>query len=419
MLADAEIKRVLQNTKILASSPDFVLPQLIGALEEIAVKAGQVIFEKGDPGTAMYIVVEGQMRVHEGDLFLNYLAKGDVFGEMAALDSEVRSASVTAEVDSILLRLDGETLYNLMADRIEIVRAIIQGLCHHLRNRVQDLSDGFQYQQSLERELEIGRQIQASFLPEELPQPPGWQIGAYLKPAREVAGDFYDVFTLTQDTKLAVIIGDVCDKGVGSALFMTLFRSLLRAMANLNPSTGRISPAPIGPDPDRSRSVWASSAARLKNAVTETNNYVAYTHGRAVRFTTLFFGLIDPVSGAMVYINGGHEPPLILGSAGVKARLMPTGPVVGIFPELDYEIRETKLEPGDTLFLYTDGVTDVRNAAGEFFGESRLLSLLSQPVASAEELLSQIESKLLAHMVGASQFDDITMLVVKRSDKSV
>jgi sigma-B regulation protein RsbU (phosphoserine phosphatase) len=306
-------------------------------------------------------------------------------------------------------------LYNLMAGRIEIVRAIIQGLCQHLRNRVQDLSDGFQYQQALERELEIGRQIQASFLPEELPQPPGWQIAAYLKPAREVAGDFYDVFTLSQETKLAVIIGDVCDKGVGSALFMTLFRSLLRAMANLNLSTGRIDLAPVVPGPDRPGPALASSAARLKNAVVQTNNYVAHTHGRAVRFTSLFFGLIDPASGALVYINGGHEPPFILGPVGVKTRLKPTGPVVGIFPELDYEIRETRLEPGDTLFLFTDGVTDVQDSAGEFFGEARLLSLLAQPVSSADDLLSQIESKLLAHMAAASQFDDITMLAVKRS----
>jgi sigma-B regulation protein RsbU (phosphoserine phosphatase) len=415
MLADAEIKAVLQNTKILTTLPDVVLAQLASALEEVAVKAGQVIFEKGDLGTAMYIVAEGQMRVHEDDLFLNHLSKGDVFGEMAALDSDVRSASVTAEVDSVLLRLDGALLYNLMSDRIEMVRAIIHGLCQHLRNRVQDLSDGFQYQQTLERELEIGRQIQASFLPEELPQPPGWQIAAYLKPAREVAGDFYDVFTLSQETKLAVIIGDVCDKGVGSALFMTLFRSLLRAMANLNSSTGRIDLSPVGSDPDRPGSVLASSVARLKNAVVQTNNYVAHTHSRAVRFTTLFFGLIDPASGAMVYINGGHEPPIILGPAGVKARLQPTGPVVGIFPELDYEIRETLLEPGDTLFLYTDGVTDIQDSAGEFFGEARLLSLLVQPVSSADDLLNHIESNLLAHMGAASQFDDITMLAVKRS----
>jgi len=411
MLTPAEIKLILRNTSIFAGVPDHILAQVAETLEEISAKAGQVIFKRGDPGTSMYVLADGQVTVHEEDLVLNRLYKGDVFGEMAALDPDVRSASITAEVDSVLFRLDEAALYDLMSNQIEAVRAIIHVLCQRLRDRVQDSWDAFQYQKALERELEIGRQIQASFLPEELPQPPGWEIVAYLEPAREVAGDFYDAFILSQETKIAVIIGDVADKGVGAALFMTLFRSLLRAMANLNQMTGRIDLAGA----DQLQPAMTGSAARLKNAVVQTNNYVAHTHGRSVRFTTLFFGLMDPASGSLVYINAGHEPPFILGPGGVKARLRPTGPVIGIFPELDYPIQETRLAPGETLFLYTDGVTDLQSSAGEFFSEDRLLPLLTQPVSSAADLLGQIETGLRAHMAGANQFDDITMLAVRRA----
>jgi len=411
MLTPAEIKLILRNTSIFAGVPDHILAQVAETLEEISAKAGQVIFKRGDPGTSMYVLADGQVTVHEEDLVLNRLYKGDVFGEMAALDPDVRSASITAEVDSVLFRLDEAALYDLMSNQIEAVRAIIHVLCQRLRDRVQDSWDAFQYQKALERELEIGRQIQASFLPEELPQPPGWEIVAYLEPAREVAGDFYDAFILSQETKIAVIIGDVADKGVGAALFMTLFRSLLRAMANLNQMTGRIDLAGA----DQLQPAMTGSAARLKNAVVQTNNYVAHTHGRSVRFTTLFFGLMDPASGSLVYINAGHEPPFILGPGGVKARLRPTGPVIGIFPELDYPIQETRLAPGETLFLYTDGVTDLQSSAGEFFSEDRLLPLLTQPVSSAADLLGRIETGLRAHMAGANQFDDITMLAVRRA----
>lgn len=412
MLNPADIKLFLRNTSIFAGVPDHVLAQVVDTLEEISVKAGQVIFRKGDPGTSMYVLAEGQVCVHEEDLILNRLYKGDVFGEMAALDPDVRSATITAEVDSVLFRLDEAALYEVMSKQVEAVRAIVHVLCQRLRDRVQESWDAFQYQKALARELEIGRQIQAGFLPEELPQPPGWEIAAYLEPAREVAGDFYDVFILSQNTKIAVIIGDVADKGVGSALFMTLFRTLLRALANLNPTTGRIDLA----NADRLQAALTGSAARLKNAVVQTNNYVAHTHGRSVRFTTLFFGLIEPTTGRLVYINGGHEPPFILGPSGVKARLRPTGPVIGLFPELDYPIQETRLAPGETLFLYTDGVTDLQDSTGEFFGEDRLLPLLAPPIPSATGLLGRIEAGLQEHMAGANQFDDITMLAVRCVD---
>jgi serine phosphatase RsbU (regulator of sigma subunit) len=248
---------------------------------------------------------------------------------------------------------------------------------------------------SLERELEIGREIQKSFLPEELPRVAGWEIAALFRPARQVAGDFYDAFLLPSSGRICLVIADVCDKGVGAALFMALFRSLLRATA-----TGAAS----GPE----------AGTELLRTVRLTNDYIARTHGRSNMFATLFFGVLDPATGSLLYVNGGHEAPIHFGPGGAKSRLDPTGPAVGMMPDMPFEVRETRLEAGEGLLAFTDGVTDARGASG-LYGEGRLVALLGQPVASAAALLDAIEAGVLAHAAGSEQADDITLLAVLKT----
>jgi sigma-B regulation protein RsbU (phosphoserine phosphatase) len=243
-----------------------------------------------------------------------------------------------------------------------------------------------------EHELQISRQIQASFLPHELPQPPGWEIVADFHPAHEVGGDFYDAFYLKGGRKLYLVIADVCDKGVGAALFMALSRSLLRAFAEL-----------------------ATSEADLKSPIELTNAYILRNHMQANMFITLFFGVLDPATGLLTYVNGGHNPPVIIGSTGVKARLRPTGPAVGMFPDIEFKVQQVSLELGDILFAFTDGVTEARDANGRFFTEARLLQLLEQPASSAAALLNRIEESVRAHIAATNQYDDITMIAARRN----
>ncbi len=269
-----------------------------------------------------------------------------------------------------------------------------------------------------ERDLQIARRIQASFLPEELPQPPGWEIAACFHPARQVAGDFYDVFPLVQNRRVGLVIADVCDKGVGAALYMALFRTLVRAFAQQHYSLrwmDTLSDDWLTADPnERRRAIPSTGTTALRNAVRLTNNYIARTHGRANMFATLFFGVLNPANGSLVYVNGGHEPPVIVGSAGVKARLTPTGPAVGVLPDLDFDIREAQLAPGDILVAFTDGVTEARSPDRQFFTVQRLYSLLAEPAPSAAALLDRIEARVREHMAGVDQSDDITMLAVRR-----
>ena len=161
------------------------------------------------------------------------------------------------------------------------------------------------YRKALEREFEIGREIQASFLPDTLPQPSGWEIAASLKSAREVSGDFYDAFELAEG-KVGLVIADVCDKGLGAALFMTLFRSLIRAVSNIDFFTNAKYGGKI------------SLEMRLINAMSLTNNYIAETHGNTSMFCTIFFGILDTSNGEMTYINGGHLPPKLINQNGFK-----------------------------------------------------------------------------------------------------
>ncbi|MGB5618770.1 MAG: PP2C family protein-serine/threonine phosphatase [Desulfobacterales bacterium] len=255
-----------------------------------------------------------------------------------------------------------------------------------------------------ERDLEIGRQIQAGFFPTSLPNPRGWELEAYFQAARHVAGDFYDVFELPYSKKIALVIADVCDKGVGAALFMALFRSLIRVLSGSSDSAQPIKGPGSGSHPDET----------LLRTIRSINSYIARTHERESMFATIFFGILNPHTGDIHYINAGHEPPIIIGAGALKATLSPTGPAVGLFEDLNFKVGEIQLEPGHILLAYTDGVTDAQDEAGRAFGKEQLFSAAVSSYASVEELVHHIRGLLTKHTRGQDQFDDITLLALKR-----
>jgi sigma-B regulation protein RsbU (phosphoserine phosphatase) len=275
------------------------------------------------------------------------------------------------------------------------------------------------YSKALNKELEKGREIQKNFLPDQLLQIPDWEIAAFFQPARQVAGDFYDAFKFPNDN-VGLVIADVCDKGVGAALFMALFRSMLRVFSSQTQLRGRASAIL---DANQPINGWigesmSTNLAHLNalHAVCLTNDYVAEHHGDMGMFATLFFGVLDPTTGLLTYINGGHEPLFILNpSGGVREYLKSTGPAVGMLPDMKFKIAQTYLKPGEILFGYTDGVPEARNCNSEFFTSKRLLSMLESPVFSACSLIDRIAESVLSHTGKAEQFDDITMLAVQRA----
>ncbi|MEJ2106316.1 MAG: SpoIIE family protein phosphatase [Acidiferrobacteraceae bacterium] len=387
-------RSLLRRSELFATADDEVLDLVAERLEKVTVVAGDSIVRKGEPGDAAYLVVSGKVRVHDGDLVLNFLQQGELFGELSALDDELRSASVTAQTDSTLLRLGRNSLYELFARYPDTATGVIQGLCRTLRHRVRDISSDRHQIDAFERELEIGRRIQGGFLPSELPQLQGWHIEADLRPAREVAGDFYDAFPVPDIGYTALLVGDVCDKGVGAALFMSLFRSLIRVLAS-------------------EEETQTTASAALVRVVTRVNNYVATEHGRSSMFTTLFIALLKPETGELVYINAGHEPAFIMANGAPRARLEPTGPVVGLFAGASYGVESASLAPGEMLVVYTDGVTEARDDQHACFGEERLLEMLSRGVAGSGSVKKMIE-RIDVFVGDTAQSDDITILTATR-----
>jgi sigma-B regulation protein RsbU (phosphoserine phosphatase) len=385
-MTSVKIFQDLRQSTLLESAPESVVNKLAEIVVTTSIKAGETLFEKGDRGDAMYIISDGQVRAHDGDLELSLLGKGQVFGEMATLAAdEIRSTSITADEDTTLLRLDREALFGLLSSEPEVAKTLIHVLCQREKNFIQGVTRRSLEVRAFECELEIGRKIQAGFLPESLPQVPGWEIAAHFQAAQEVAGDFYDAFSA--EGNIALVIGDVCGKGIGAALFMTLFRSLIRATLI---SGDVMSWAKTDEDNlDRSFNIASPECRQtLRNAVSLTNNYISRTHAKDSMFASLFLGLLDPDTGSLRYVNGGHEPPVIFNRKGIKKCLEPTGPVVGIIPGASYGVEQAQLDPGDCLIAYSDGVTDAVNRNSDQFGEDRLLSLLGQEERSAQALLT-------------------------------
>ena len=267
------------------------------------------------------------------------------------------------------------------------------------KKRLHDLEQ--LYLQGLERELNIARDIQSGFLPATLPQINGWTLGAYFKAAREVAGDFYDAFLLP-DGNLVCVVGDVCGKGVGAALFMTLFRSLIHAACTMDVFYS-----------EQERTVL-TLGERLAKAMSFTNSYIADVHEDSTMFATVFISAFDLQSGHLHYINCGNEPALLIRNGSIMAALKPTAPVVGILSDIQFSAKEYQMEPDDLLLAFTDGVPDARNAQDESFRDQGLAKVLHDMAGEAASVLQQIETCLQTFIGQAEQFDDITLMAVQR-----
>ncbi len=249
-----------------------------------------------------------------------------------------------------------------------------------------------EYLKGLERELEIGRQIQAGFLPREIVAPKGWVISAFFRAAKEVSGDFYDVFALPNE-KVALIVGDVTDKGVGAALYMALYRSLLRAFISSND---------LGE---------GAQTDLLSRAASFVNNYICRVHNSEM-YATVFVAILDYRSGKMWFVSAGHDFPLLVRNSGKIEEIKPTGPAIGILEDSEFGIQEIQMEKGDGLLVFTDGLLDIRNTEGQAFGRQNLRTLAENKTGSFETLIGNIVSELDVYSAGVDQYDDLTILGV-------
>jgi serine phosphatase RsbU (regulator of sigma subunit) len=396
----------LRKCLFLNGLQESVLSDLASKAETLRVADGETIITRGEEGSAMYFIISGQARVHDGEVTWAHLEEGEVFGEMAVLDSEVRSASVTTESDSLLLSIERDVFYDALSTDSGAFKAVLHAVLKRERDIVREIKKRSTKLLAYQKELEIGRRIQADFLPGSIPEIKNWEVASWFEAAREVAGDFYDVFKLKSSSHLAIVIGDVCDKGVGAALFMTLFRSLIRASSLYGYIDSDL-------DNTGSDGTAATASEVLLNSILTTNRYIATTHAGSSMFASVFFGLLDPETGQLIYVNAGHEAPMIFRQNGEVELLDITGGVIGLFPAANYTVETVTLNEGDLIFTYTDGVNEARNLAGEQFSEERILKVAAPAENNTETFLRIMFDAVRDFRGEAEQSDDITMLALK------
>ena len=273
------------------------------------------------------------------------------------------------------------------------------------RRRIQD-------GQNLRREISVARTIQRDFLPEALPDVGGVELQAALRPARDVSGDFYDCFLLSSG-EVILVVGDVCDKGVGAALFMALFRSLIRASAD--PVGGGAIQMIGGRHTMVMQAIQSASPADMLTRVAGfTNDYIARLHGRTNMFATVFLASLEPYSGELVYVNAGHEPALVIAPDGTIEELRPTGPALGMLPDSRFTAVTRTLEKGHSLFAFTDGLVEAHSPTREVYGPERLREVLrTHSTRPASELVRAVLDTLETFGGHADPHDDVTILAAR------
>jgi sigma-B regulation protein RsbU (phosphoserine phosphatase) len=241
---------------------------------------------------------------------------------------------------------------------------------------------------AMEKDLQAAREVQMTLIPKKVPDLPGYGFAAVTIPAREVGGDLYD-FTAKEPGQLAVCLGDVSGKGLAASLLMANVQATLRDQA--------------------------FTTAPASECVRRSNRLLFQNTGNE-KFVTLFYALLDPADGSLTCCNAGHEQPFLIRSGGETSRLTAGGTVLGIMEDYPYAQETVTLERGDLLLIFSDGVSEAMNPSGEQLGEGPILSVLKEHhEGDPEELKDALIATVREHAAGATQADDITIVVLKRT----
>ena len=411
---------LISNIPLFATIPPDELAELASELQQAAFPAGTILMREGERGEGVYIVLSGMFEIIKelgtpDEYLFGRRGAGEFLGEMGLLNQDgLRTASVRASSDAQVIRLTRADFERLLGRYPKMAYEMLRALSTRLRDSndavIHDLQEKNRQLQAqnqqlaqayadlaaaqsqlvekeaLEHELRLARDLQERILPRRLPTPRGFDLGARMVAAREVGGDFFDVFPLGSDS-LGLVVGDACGKGMPAALFMALTRSLLRAEA------GR--------------------AASPEAALRATNQHLAEM-STAGMFITILYGVLSYSTGEFIYARAGHELPLIWNMSGVPlAPARANGQPLGILPDPAIDVQTLRLPPGGTLLLFSDGVTEATDAQGGFFGlesiEATVQAHLGMP---AQQLCDRLVDRLTAYRGTAPQADDITLLAV-------
>jgi len=375
--------------------------------------AGYTLCRQGEREHTFYVVAKGRVvatqKLEDGEeRMLGVRGPNEYFGEIGLLDNAPRMATVTTLVPTSVFEVTEEVFDHLVVESPAIAYTISRTILETLRtldqHAIEDLEaknqalrlayeelqaahEALVEKQRLERELEIAAEVQRSLLPAELPSYHDYRHAAYLEPARQVGGDFYDVFELDDD-HLGIVIADVADKSIQAALFMAVSRTLF-----LVESKRTLSPARV-----------AKAVHRGFIAVSPV----------AESFVTAFYGVLHRASGKLTYVIAGHERPLLARPGEGIVTLRGKGRFLGMMEQLELEEFSVVLQSGDRLVLFSDGVPDAENPQGENYGVGRLRDILKNVShQDAQQVVRAIKNDIAAWRQDAVPVDDLTLLVVE------
>lgn len=406
------MSNLLARIPFFTELPADELDRIMSQLEVVNMKSGEILFREGDAGEHMYIVVSGDLEIlmapnTDNELILNRVPPGEYIGEMSLVTGAPRTASVRAHGDVELLSMSRTQLMDLLQEHPKLASTMVHVLSHRLDNTnvstFRDLTEkNRQLQQAfdelkaaqelliekerLERELKVAAEIQMSILPDTLPLVEGFDFGGRILPARQVGGDFYDVFILDTN-KVGVLIGDVADKGVPSAIFMARAHALIIAEAD-----SVISPGDV--------------LRRVNRHITRLE--------KSTQFVTALYGVLDLNTCEFSYARAGHEPPLLLTPEGEVHRLPhKPGMALGLWEDITLDEYTIHLPKESMLVMFTDGMTDCRNPKGEPYGLERIKNTMgSLAVATSQAACDQLFDSLMYYQSGAKQDDDVTLVAI-------
>ena len=406
----------LSKVPLFKSLPAEELPPLLEKYKTWDAPAGTLVLQEGQGGDEFYVILNGQVEIVRAlgsaeESILGLCKPGEFIGEIGLLNQGApRTATARVVEDARLLIITYTDFNELLKSHPELAYEMasvlsarlteaLNGTIRNLRDKNEKLQQAYYdlktaqakiiEKEKLEHSLQVAREIQYSILPTRIPQMHGYDIGALMKPAQAVGGDFFGVYQLDEQ-HLALIVGDVSDKGMPAAIFMAQSHALLRASIQSGVST-------------------TIALERVNNLLLEMN-----AQGL---FATVIYGILNQTSGEFRYTRAGHELPLILDlDRNVYFPEQGTGMPLGILDNPTLEERSLIIPTGGFMLLYSDGAADDRNVDGIRFGNENLNQIVERFGISspAQQTCEAIYETLTDFQQGAPQFDDITLLAVRR-----
>lgn len=413
------LETFLRSVPLFAGLPDAEIQLLARTSRLLALPALTILVREGEPAEQCYLVIDGRLEVIKAydtpdERLIALHGPAELAGEISVFLPKGPSGATFrtrtpaqllalrhADFDA-LLRRQPLLAYELARVLSRHVRDTHTSTLHDLHEKNQELSEAYQHlrahhativeKEALERELLVAREIQLSMLPRRLPRIPGYDVAALTRPAHAVGGDFFDVLQL-DDNRLGLVIGDVSEKGVPAALFMVLTCTLLRAEAG--------------------------HAASPQAALLEVNRHLRLQNDAGM-FVTLWYGVLDRVTGQLYSVRAGHELPIVLDGSGAELLVaIGESEPLGISDEPVLDEQMMVLPSGSRLVLYTDGVTDAQDLTGAFFERARVRAALRAEVGiSAQETCDRLLQAIAGHQGTAAQFDDMTVVAVHALERS-